>query len=159
MKAFAAKGKVQIQAQSDDLELFADQVAKFISAKKSIQIAAKDEVLLTAKGSYIKINGSGIEQGTPATHIVYAATKAMLGPKSLDTNLPEFKKYGNFDIQFYMADKNNNPYKHQNYVAIMPDGSLKKGKTDGKGYTEFFKSAAIEEIVVHLIFDEEWQNA
>ena len=89
IKAFAARGKVQVQAQSDELEVFADQVAKFISAKKSIQIAAKDEVLLTAKGSYIRVNSAGIEQGTPATHIVYAATKAMVGPRSLAFGLPQ----------------------------------------------------------------------
>ena len=41
----------------------------------------------------------------------------------------------------------------------MPDGSLKKGTTDSKGYTELFKSATPEEIVVHLILDKEWQNA
>ena len=89
LKAFAARGKVQVQAQSDDLEVFADQVARFISAKKSIQIAAKDEVLITAKGSYIKVNSAGIEQGTPATHIVYAASKAMVGPRSLNYGLPK----------------------------------------------------------------------
>lgn len=50
IKMFAAKGKVEIQAQSDNIEIIADQVLKLISAKKTIEIAAAEEILLTAKG-------------------------------------------------------------------------------------------------------------
>lgn len=83
MKVFAAKGKVEIQAQSDNVEIIADKVLKLISAKKSIEIAAKDEILLTAKGSYIKINAAGIEHGMPTAFTVYSASKSLTGPKSL----------------------------------------------------------------------------
>ena len=158
MRAFAAKGKVQIQAQSDDLELFADQVAKFISAKKSIQIAAKDEILLTAKGSYIKINGSGIEQGTPATHIVYAATKAMLGPKSLDANLPEFKHLGNYHVQFVFQDDDGNPYSEHKYHIWSETGQSYKGVTDAEGKTQIIYSPTIEEFQTRLIMKQDQNN-
>ena len=50
LTAFAAKGKVQIQAQSDAVEVIADQVLKLISTKSKVEIAAHDEILLTAKG-------------------------------------------------------------------------------------------------------------
>ena len=60
-----------------------NQVAKFISAHRTIEIAAAEEILLTAKGSYIKINGQGIEHGTPAKWIVYSATKTLTGQKEL----------------------------------------------------------------------------
>jgi uncharacterized protein (DUF2345 family) len=88
IKMFAAKGKVEIQAQSDNIEIIADQVLKLISAKKSIEIAAAEEILLTAKGSYIKINGNGIEHGTLAGFTVYSASKSFTGPKSLPYALP-----------------------------------------------------------------------
>ena len=88
IKVFAAKGKVEIQAQSDNIEIIADQVLKLISAKKSIEIAAAEEILLTAKGSYIKINGNGIEHGTLAGFTVYSASKSLTGPKSLPYPLP-----------------------------------------------------------------------
>ena len=151
LKAFAARGKVQVQAQSDDLEVFADQVAKFISAKKSIQIAAKDEVLLTAKGSYIKVNSAGIEQGTPATHIVYAATKSMMGPKRLDANLPEFKKLGNTDVQFQLLNDDQKPLKKRDYVFIDEHGQCREGVTDDDGRTEVYQSVLPEQCSVHLL--------
>ena len=129
IKAFAARGKVQ--AQSDELEVFADQVAKFISAKKSIQIAAKDEVLLTAKGSYIKVNSAGIEQGTPATHIVYAATKAMVGPRSLAFGLPHFA--GDYSLRYVLKSSSNLPIKNTPFVVLKEDGTKIIGHTDDNG--------------------------
>ena len=83
LTAFAAKGKVQIQAQSDAVEVIADQVLKLISAKSKVEIAAHDEILLTAKGSYTKINGKGIEHGTPKAFTWYTPTLGMPGPKSM----------------------------------------------------------------------------
>ena len=79
-----------IQAQSDSIEIIADQVLKVISAKKSIEIAAAEEILLTAKGSYIKINAAGIEHGTPANWVAYAGSHGMPGPQSLSYAIKGF---------------------------------------------------------------------
>jgi type VI secretion system secreted protein VgrG len=83
MKLFAGKGKVEIQAQSDDLDVIADQVLQIISAKGPVNISAPKEILLTAGGSYIKINGSGIEQGTPGEWVVYAAGQDTAGARTM----------------------------------------------------------------------------
>jgi len=90
IKIFAAKSKVEIQAQSDNVEIIADKVLRLISAKEKIEIAAAKEILLVADGSYIKINKSGIEHGTPGKFEVYAATHSYLGPKSLPYPMPVF---------------------------------------------------------------------
>ncbi|WP_396332225.1 type VI secretion system Vgr family protein [Burkholderia anthina] len=90
MKLFAAKGKVEIQAQSDNVEIIADQVLKLISAKQRIEITAAEEIVLNARGSYIRISGAGIEQGTPAQWTAYAGNHALPGPKSLPVVVPGF---------------------------------------------------------------------
>ena len=146
IKAFAARGKVQVQAQSDDLEVFADQVAKFISAKKSIQIAAKDEVLITAKGSYIKVNSAGIEQGTPATHIVYAASKAMVGPRRLSFGLPFLPKLHSERITF-VDTKTAKPIVNMPYRLTAGDKTV-EGKTDAKGQTDYIYTTQPQEVKV-----------
>ena len=147
IKAFAARGKVQVQAQSDDLEVFADQVAKFISAKKSIQIAAKDEVLLTAKGSYIKVNSAGIEQGTPATHIVYAATKSMMGPRGLSFGLPQLPK--NYNEYFILRDQDSNkPIPFYPYTIKRESGERVEGTSDAQGHTQTITSMKPEKITL-----------
>ena len=114
------------------MEVFADQVAKFISAKKSIQIAAKDEVLLTAKGSYIKVNSAGIEQGTPATHIVYAATKSMMGPRGLSFGLPALRFQNWIAIQRF--DDDMQPIPNLPFKMTFEDGTVISGNLDNKGY-------------------------
>ncbi|WP_232450028.1 DUF2345 domain-containing protein, partial [Burkholderia ubonensis] len=90
MKLFAAKGKVEIQAQSDNVEIIADQVLKLISAKQRIEITAAEEIVLNARGSYIRISGAGIEHGTPAQWIAHAGNHALPGPKSLPVIVPGF---------------------------------------------------------------------
>ncbi|VEB41560.1 Uncharacterized protein conserved in bacteria [Chromobacterium violaceum] len=66
LKLIAAKGKVQVQAQSDAMELTADKELTITSAKGKVQIAASQEVLLTSGGGYIRIAGGNIEIHCPA---------------------------------------------------------------------------------------------
>ena len=92
MKLFAAKGKVEIQAQSDDLDIIAEKVASFISAQKTIRLSAPKEILLTADGSYIKINGQGIEKGTNGAFKVHSSTtvRGLTGPNTMPNLTPAF---------------------------------------------------------------------
>ncbi|TDR27044.1 DUF2345 domain-containing protein, partial [Hydromonas duriensis] len=83
IKLFAAKGAVEIQAQSDEMHIIAEKVMKLISTKSKIEIVAKDEILMTAGGSYIRINSSGIEEGTPGNWKAWAGEHDTPGPKSL----------------------------------------------------------------------------
>lgn len=84
IKLFAAKGKVEIQAQSDNIEIIAEQVLKLISVKQKIEIGANHEILLHAGGSFIRISAKGIEQGTNGKWEAHAASHAATGPQDLD---------------------------------------------------------------------------
>ncbi|WP_167760015.1 DUF2345 domain-containing protein [Paraburkholderia pallida] len=46
--------------------------------------------MLNARGSYIRINGAGIEHGTPGQWAAYAGNHALPGPKSLPVVVPGF---------------------------------------------------------------------
>ncbi|MFB9126862.1 type VI secretion system Vgr family protein [Paraburkholderia dipogonis] len=65
MKLIAAKGRVEIQAQSDQMALAALKDVTISSTDGRIVITAAKEVWLGAGGSYIQINGSGITNGSP----------------------------------------------------------------------------------------------
>ncbi|MFD2000191.1 type VI secretion system tip protein VgrG, partial [Paraburkholderia dipogonis] len=65
MKLIAAKGRVEIQAQSDQMALAALKDVTISSTDGRIVITAATEVWLGAGGSYIQINGSGITNGSP----------------------------------------------------------------------------------------------
>ncbi|UQZ87810.1 type VI secretion system tip protein VgrG [Deltaproteobacteria bacterium Smac51] len=84
LKLFAAKGKVEIQAQDDDVEIIADKVLKIISAKERIHISAPEEILLTGADSYVRINSGGVTSGTPAKFMSYAGSHSLTGPRNKD---------------------------------------------------------------------------
>jgi len=84
IKIFAGKGKVEIQAQSDNVEIIAEQVLKIISTKQKIEITAAKEILLTAAGSYIRIDGKGIEHGTGGKLKMHASMHEMAAAKNMD---------------------------------------------------------------------------
>ncbi|WP_162801004.1 DUF2345 domain-containing protein, partial [Trinickia caryophylli] len=65
MKFLAAKGKIEIQAQTDEMEISALRDLKISSVDGKLILAATKEVWIGAGGSYIKVTPNGIENGTP----------------------------------------------------------------------------------------------
>ncbi|WP_322069271.1 DUF2345 domain-containing protein [Paraburkholderia bannensis] len=59
-----AKGKIDVQAQNDELALTALKNVTVTSTEGKLILTAKDEVWIGAGGSYIKINGSSIVNAT-----------------------------------------------------------------------------------------------
>ncbi|WP_337882549.1 type VI secretion system tip protein VgrG, partial [Chromobacterium haemolyticum] len=88
IKLIAAKGKVQIQAQSDAMEITADKDVTITSCKQRIEINAKKEILFTAGGAYFRIAGGNIEVHAPGTVSVKGASHNLSGPDSLGKPLP-----------------------------------------------------------------------
>lgn len=64
IKMYASEGKVDIQAQSDALNLFARQQLSVASSDNSVVVSAKKEVLLTCGGSFLRLSDAGVEIGT-----------------------------------------------------------------------------------------------
>lgn len=65
VKLFAARGKVQIQAQSDELSMAALKDITISSTDGKLILTADKEVWIGAGGSYIRIDACCIEQVTP----------------------------------------------------------------------------------------------
>ncbi|MFM0593573.1 type VI secretion system Vgr family protein [Paraburkholderia dilworthii] len=83
MKLFAAKGKVDIQAQSDAMNLAALQDLSIISTDGKLILSAGKEVWIGAGGSYIRITPQGIENGTPGDILEKCAAWDKQGANSM----------------------------------------------------------------------------
>ncbi|KWE52174.1 type VI secretion protein ImpA [Burkholderia ubonensis] len=92
MKLFAAKGKVEIQAQSDNLELTAQNAMRILSANERVEIAAKQEILVTCAGAYIRIANGNIEIHAPGKIDVKGSQHSFNGPAQMPYPLPGFNK-------------------------------------------------------------------
>jgi type VI secretion system secreted protein VgrG len=83
MKFFAAKGPVQLQAQSDVMALAALKDLTITSTDGRVVITASKEVWIGAGGSYVQINGSGIVNGSPGPILEKGASWDRPGPDSV----------------------------------------------------------------------------
>lgn len=88
MKLFAAQGKVEIQAQSDGIDLIAEKQLRVISAEQDILIAASKKVVVTSGGASITLENGNIEIRCPGTFTVKAASHSFEGPASTENALP-----------------------------------------------------------------------
>ncbi len=157
MRLFAGKGKVEIQAQSDDMELIADQVLQLISAKKSVRITAAEEIILNAGGSYIRVNSGGIEQGTRGKWVVHASTRKMVGPDSMTPPLPELPQGAiQFNEQFCVVDEiTGKPLGKVRYELHFDDGGVVSGVTGEDGLIPMQERLNPEKVAIKLLGKEE----
>jgi type VI secretion system secreted protein VgrG len=153
IRLFAGQGKVQIQAQSDDLEVIADQVLHLISAKKSVHLTAAEEIILNAGGSYIRVNAAGIEQGTNGRWLVHAASHSMSGPASMQvpkTSLPQGAI--RFNDSYIVQDAvTEDPIEKMSYEIILPNGGKTSGVTGKDGVIPLQKDLHPEQLQIRLL--------
>jgi type VI secretion system secreted protein VgrG len=146
IKLHAASGKVSAQAQSGALKITADKTVTVASITQGITLAAKQHVLLTAGGAYIKLAGDNIEIHGPGAMAFKAGLRERTGPVSAsvagvslpngDLELPQvepalrslqWQLHSGLDGQL----QGNVPYQ------IVSDGQVvAQGRTDASGQTQ-----------------------
>ncbi|MBI1452664.1 MULTISPECIES: type VI secretion system Vgr family protein [Acinetobacter] len=104
LSAYAAKGKLELQAQDDALEAIARKVIKLISTEDKIEITSPKEIVLTAGGSQLKINGSGIFTTTGGKFESKAGQHSFVGGETINAQLPKLAKNGIFSRRFDFKD-------------------------------------------------------
>lgn len=88
IKLFAAKGKIEIQAHADNIEITAQKAVKVISATERIEAAARQEILLTSGGAYIRIKDGNIEIHAPGKVDIKGTEHNFAGPAGMSYPLP-----------------------------------------------------------------------
>jgi len=78
----AATGKFSTQAQSGKIIAAADKKVTIASTHASLTASAKQKILATAQGAYLKIEGGNIEVHAPKKVEFKASKKNWTGPKS-----------------------------------------------------------------------------
>jgi type VI secretion system secreted protein VgrG len=90
MKLIAAKGKFQMQAQSGEIELTADQAIQMTSISQEIKAAAAKDITMTSGGGYIKLGGGNIDIHAPGMVSIKCAKLVIEGAVSLTEVMPVF---------------------------------------------------------------------
>jgi type VI secretion system secreted protein VgrG len=136
LKLIAAKGKVQMQAQSDDVEITADKNIKITAIKEKVEIVAGDEVLLACGGGYIRLKGGNIDIHCPSEVSVKGASHSLSGGDRMERPiglplLPEFDECLRF-----VDEITKQPKAGVRYEIHLEKGAIYKGITNSQGETE-----------------------
>jgi type VI secretion system secreted protein VgrG len=136
MKLFAAKGKVQVQAQSDNIELTAQKTVKVLSTTAKVEVAADQGILLASGGAYIRIAGGNIEVHAPGTVDIKGAQHAWNGPASMGYPLPSSRPDQPGQLALLHKYLNDEPVKTGAFSVLDANGAvLKQGALDAGGHT------------------------
>ena len=73
-----------MQSQADVTRVTADMTITVASVTKSVNVAAKEHVMLTAQGAFIKLEGGNIMLHAPGQVEFKASSKELAGPRSND---------------------------------------------------------------------------
>ncbi|MFM0200392.1 type VI secretion system tip protein TssI/VgrG [Paraburkholderia fungorum] len=149
IRLFAAKGKVEVQAQDDAMELAALKDLTVSSTDGRIIIEAKQEVWIGAGGSFVCINGSGIVNATTGKILEKCATWSKTGPDSTLRPLQSFKP--DYQARYVLANaKSGLPMARHPYQLKLPDGRTWSGLTTDQGETVPVFTSAPQPVQLHV---------
>jgi len=137
IKVQANQGKVEVQAQNDELQLNALKDATLTSSAGKVTIAAKEEILITCKGAYIKLSNGEVEIGSPKV-VRVRAPLVVNGANSRTFNMPLLNPKDLFSLAFELIDeKTGRKITNRPFVVIDETDSNKViiGKTNKYGRT------------------------
>ena len=143
MKIFAARGIVDIQAQTDAMRLQSDKKMNINSVSGEIVLNAAQGITLTSKGgAYIKIKDGSVEIGAPGKINLKSANILWGGSASLEQALspvsvsdPEFHNPMNGGFRI-LDTSTKQPKPYVPYRIETADGKLIRGVTDENGITQ-----------------------
>ncbi|EOJ4615633.1 type VI secretion system Vgr family protein [Escherichia coli] len=133
MQLLAAKGRVNIQAQSDDLSMSSQQNLDIQSSEGKVTVSANQELILACGGAYIKLSGGNIELGCPGQSLLKSTNMQKMGPTSLDIASVEMPR--GFGGGFILTDEAGVPQPSTPYRLTTAEGDILQGITDENGKT------------------------
>ncbi|KAB8060852.1 type VI secretion system tip protein VgrG [Janthinobacterium sp. FT14W] len=136
IRLHAASGKVSSQSQSDETRLTADKAVTVTSTAKSVGVAAKQHVLMTVQGAYIRLEGGNIMLHCPGKVDFKASMKELTGPASSQPTLPAMPNAADLgravELNLHYGDLEpviNSPYK-----ITFANGTSLSGLLNDKGH-------------------------
>ncbi|ENU8121037.1 DUF2345 domain-containing protein [Salmonella enterica] len=137
MKFFAAKGNVELQAQSDEMHLTSQKDMTVTSVAGKTIVSAKDELLLTCGGAYIRLKGGEITYGSPGNQTVKASNWVVTGGDSMDITNPTWpQSIPKQQMRFQLGGSPQSPTKilaNEPYKLSANGALLQQGLTDESG--------------------------
>ncbi|SNQ38929.1 hypothetical protein KSGM81_01858 [Klebsiella quasipneumoniae] len=148
IKLFASKGKVEIQAQGDEMTLDALKDIRVSSSEGKIIISAKKEIILTSGGGYIRIADGTVECAAPDKIIERGAVWQKFGGQSITEAVQQWDSADFAVTPEVRWEQTGKLAKNQKVLVTRDDGSTTEMITDGEGRLPKQSGLFVEEIKV-----------
>lgn len=136
IKIFASKGKVEIQAQGDEMTLDALKDIRISSSEGRLVISAKQEIILTSGGGYIRITDGVVECAAPDKIIQRAAVWQKFGGQSMSQAAQRWES-SEFEVgPEVMWPYSDKPVAGQKISLTHSDGTVQELMTSTSGRGE-----------------------
>ncbi|SSU97813.1 Rhs element Vgr protein [Acinetobacter baumannii] len=157
LKAAAAQGKVEIQAQSDALDVLANKGITISSTEDRIEISSPKEIVITGASSQITLNGSGIFPKTGGKFQVNAGQHVFQGgaSASVKSSLPPPPKRAQGVLELFHEYAHGEFVKQGGYTVTDSLGKQFKGQLDDKG---FVRVSGLATGSAKIVFEEDKRN-
>jgi len=150
MKLFAAKGKMEIQAQDDALEAIAKKDVTVTSLEGKVIITGATELVVNCDGAFMKLAGGNMELGAPGNILLKCASVQKMSSADYDAPEPELPQ--GYSERFVAQDKESGDIlANTRYRITTADGSVYEGRTDSEGKTAEIFGAAKSKISIELL--------
>lgn len=140
IKSIAQGGTHTIQANTDQMEILADQSLTITSSNDEIHILAKDKIVLQAGQSSVTLEGGNITFACPGNFSVKGSGNAFMGPargelnlKELPTGQSEIKDWVGLD---YRDPETGDAIAGAGYEIHFAGGQVLSGRLDGQGIAQ-----------------------
>lgn len=155
IKIFASKGKVEIQAQSDEMLLDACKDLRISSSDGKILISAKNEIILTSGGGYIRIGGGTVECAAPDKIIERGAVWQKFSGQSISQAMQEWDSTDFAITPEILWMQTGKPAKNQKVRVTRGDGTTVEMTTDDQGKLPVQSGLFVESIKIGLLDNQE----
>lgn len=140
-KLIAAKGKVEVQAHEDNVEITSAKRIVLVASEEIVMQAPK--ITLVSRGAQAAFGGGGITHQCTGNFLVKSAKTEFPSAgdgEPIAMRLPESAV--EHDQQVRLVDlTTGEPLANQRYRAMMEDGQILEGQTNAEGMTQILKSA------------------
>jgi type VI secretion system secreted protein VgrG len=132
LRLVAAANNIEFKALSGSIDMLAK--LDITETAETIDIAAKNQILVNAAGSYTRFNGGGIEHGTSGSYTVHRGSYAAAAGAAVPIQPePEITPYNEMIV---IKDKKGKPVADFPYRIVRADGRVVRGVTDAQGRTQ-----------------------
>lgn len=150
IKIFAGKGKVEILAQGDEMLLDALKDIRISSSEGRILISAKNEIILTSGGGYIRIGDGTVECAAPDKIIERGAVWQKFSGQSISQAMQQWDSADFAVTPEILWQQTGKPAKNQKVQVTRGDGSVVEMTTDEQGRLPIQSGLFVESIKIDL---------